>query len=454
MNARELALMMLLEVAEEKKLCHTVISKSLAGVPDMEKRERAFAGTLCTGCIEHLLTLDYLIMQYSSVPIKKMKPVIRNILRMGFYQLWYMQAPPSAVCNEAVKLTKKRGLSGLSGFVNGVLRNAARKPVDVFALTNTMTAEKKLSIRYSIPEWLTERFLTWYGADAAEKMFESFLKKTDLSVRVNISKISAEECRQQLVKEGITVQAGIYVKNALHLSGIDSVERLKAFQNGLIQVQDESSMLAVVCAGLKAGSRVIDCCAAPGGKALQAADLLLEAGKSAKTEGIVSARDISEYKLQKIRENVQRAGFSNIEVLSANALTLRVEDIETADAVIADLPCSGLGIIGRKPDIKYNVTPEGLKELKSLQQNILRIATQYVKPGGTLIYSTCTINREENEENAAWIKETLGLVPESLDKYLPETLHSKTTSKGWLQMLPEAGRADGFFISRFCKPEK
>lgn len=459
MDARELVLDMLLEVVEGKKLYHTVLSRSLLGCPDMGKKDRAFAGRLCTGCVKRLLTLDFLIMQYSSVAIAKMKPIIRNILRMGFYQLWYMEVPPSAVCNESVKLAKKRGFSGLSGFVNGVLRNAARNPADLLALTASMGTVQKLSLRYSVPEWLAGRFISWYGAESTERMFGDFLKRPGLTVRVNQSKTSVEGCREALHREGIEVRDGEYFGNALHLDGVDSVGRLAAFGEGLVQVQDESSMIPVSCAGLEAGYYVIDCCAAPGGKALQAADMLLAAGSQPGVTkigrpmcGMVSARDISEYKLQKIRENIGRAGFPNIEVLLADARVPRPGDIGKADVVLADLPCSGLGIIGKKPDIKYNVTPEGLEELVNLQRDILTAVVQYLKPGGVLIYSTCTLNKEENEGNAAWIAEKLGLVPEDLAGYLPEALRPKTAGRGWLGLEPEAGKADGFFVSRFRMP--
>lgn len=484
MNARELVLDMLLEITEEKKLYHTVLSRAFSRQPDMEKKDRAFASALCTGCVERLLTLDCLIGHYSTAPVAKMKPVIRNILRMGFYQLYYMAVPASAICNEAVKLAKKRGLAGLSGFVNGVLRNAARNPLFPETAAEKLGTVQKLSVLYSVPEWLTERFISWYGEESTERMFRGFLGKSDLTVRVNLGRIGVRECRELLIRDGIQVRDGAYVKSALHIAGLDSVEKIEAFQKGFIQVQDESSMLPVLCAGIRAGDRIIDCCAAPGGKTVQAADALLAAeqrtaaekqeeaerqGGIAATEhngtvipeqddknagcGMVSARDISEYKLQRIRENVERAGYDNVEILLADALKLRKEDIGTADIVLADLPCSGLGIIGKKPDIKYNVTPEMLEELKKLQREILSVVVQYLKPGGVLIYSTCTVNKEENIENAEWIRKTLGMVPESLEPYLPEALHSEDTHRGWLQLLPELGKTDGFFISRFRKCE-
>ncbi len=320
MQARAVALDMLLAVTEEKKPSHTVAAGELAKYPDMEKKERAFAKRLFSGTLERMLTLDYLVGQYSKTKTEKLKPLVRGILRMGFYQLYYMDVPPSAVCNEAVKLAKKRGFSGLSGYVNGVLRNAVRNPISLPLAFAAMPEERALSLTYSMPEWLVAAFISWYGRERAEKIFASFLEPGGLTIRVNQSKCSVEECRERLLKAGVSVQEGL-VPGALHLSGIDSVQGLPGFYQGDFTVQDESSMLPVLCADVAAGDYVIDCCAAPGGKALQAADVLCVREKEIGPKengggaGTVSARDISEYKLSKIYENAQRCGFDNIKVL-------------------------------------------------------------------------------------------------------------------------------------------
>ena len=452
MDARELALAMLLEAVEEKSPSHTVLARNLGRNDKMDKRERAFATALFEGTLERLLTLDFMISCCSKVPIKKMKPVIRQILRMGFYQLSYMHVPPSAVCNEAVKLAKKRGLSGLSGFVNGVLRAAVRNPIDIEKETGGLSLKERLSVLYSMPEWLVERFIQWYGTARAKEMFQAFLEVPPLTVRVNRSKCSVKECTELLEAEKIKVSPGIFADMALRLNGVDSVERMEACQKGLVQVQDEASMLPVLWAGIEEKTfdgrcYIIDCCAAPGGKTLMAADELLRHGQA----GLVSARDISAYKLEKIQENITRTGFTNIETLLWDACQVREQDNRAADIVLADLPCSGLGIIAKKPDIKYNITPEGISELVTLQKNMLRAAAQYVKPGGVLIYSTCTINPEENLENALWVQEELGLIKEA-PKNFPEISGSLSEKDFGVQLLPEVGGTDGFFVSRFRRP--
>lgn len=485
MQARAVALDMLLAVTEEKKPSHIVAARELAKYPDMEKKERAFAKRLFSGTLERLLTLDFLLGHYSRTGTDKLKPTVKGILRMGFYQLYYMDVPPSAVCNEAVKLTKKRGFAGLSGFVNGILRNAVRNPISLSDAFAAMPEKKALSLTYSVPEWLAAAFLSWYGRERTEKMFASFLEPAGLTVRVNQSKCGVAQCRERFVQAGVSVQAGNFVPGALHLSGIESVQGLPGFAQGDFTVQDESSMLPVFCAGIAAGDYVIDCCAAPGGKALYAADVLIMREREIETplyaqgerkrdtsrerercgenavsapenapvprRGRVSARDISEYKLAKIRENAERCGFDNVEVMLFDAAECRRQDVLQADVVLADLPCSGLGIIGKKPDIKYNMTPEGLDELAVLQRKILRAAAQYVKPGGVLVYSTCTVNPRENRGNAVWLSESEGLVPEGLGRYLPEALAASVGEDGYLQLLPEAGKWDGFFVARFRK---
>lgn len=451
MQARAVALDMLLLILEEKKPSHIVFARELSKYPEMEKKERAFARRLAAGVIERQITLDFLIGHYSKTKVEKLKPIIREILRMGLYQLYYMEVPPSAACNEAVKLTKKRGFSGLSGYVNGVLRAAAR---DGFYLERELFScgeEEMLSLRYSIPRWLVEKFLSWYGREESERIFSAFFAPPTLTVRVNASKREVSSCREHLVQAGILAKEG-EVFGALHLSGVETVMQLPGFDLGWFQVQDESSMLPVLCAGIEAGDYVIDCCAAPGGKTIQAADALLVAESSKMSEcGMVSARDISDYKIAKIRENIARCGFKNIGLLLFDAAVLRGEDIAAADVVIADLPCSGLGIIGRKPDIKYNITPKDLEELSLLQRRILEVVIQYLKPGGVLIYSTCTLNPGENVNNFQFLCGVSDLEPESLDPYLPKSLCRDTTKKGYLQLLPEAGKWDGFFVSRFRK---
>lgn len=433
-NMREVALGVLLEVLEKNSYLNQTLSMTLEKYQYLEKQDRAFLTRLCEGVVERKLTLDYIINQYSKVKTEKMKPVIRTVIRMGVYQLKYMdQVPDSAACNESVKLAVKKGFGGLKGFVNGVLRAIARE--DDIELPD-------LSVRYSAPEWLVEKWEKAYGTETTEAMLSAFLesKKTHIRCREDRTEALFEE----LKAEGITVERGAYLPYALTISGYNYLKQLKSFQNGEFQVQDESSMLIGECAGIRPGDTIIDVCGAPGGKAAHAAQKL-------KGTGLVSVRDLTEKKTELIWENVRRLGLSNVEVKEWDALTFDEEWKEKADIVLADLPCSGLGVIGKKPDIKYHASEQGISELRDLQRQILSVVQQYVKPGGTLMYSTCTVCPEENEENAAWFAEVFDFEPVSLKEAVPKPLKAAVSEAGSLQLYPGINDCDGFFLAKFQK---
>ncbi|MGN0507345.1 MAG: 16S rRNA (cytosine(967)-C(5))-methyltransferase RsmB [Lachnospiraceae bacterium] len=452
---RELAFQILYRVAEEGEYSHLVLTRVLREAGGLEKRDRAFITRLCEGTLERLITVDYMLNHFSKTKTEKMKPVIRTILRMSAYQMFYMDSvPDSAVCNEAVKLAKKKGFSGLSGFVNGVLRNMARSRTKIesesfFPDKNTEPV-RYFSIRYSLPEWLCEYFVTAYGTELAEKIAAGCLRNPETTIRVNETKISAETLRKRLCAQNITVKEGAYVPGAMSLSEYDSLESLPEFREGMFQVQDESSMLVAYTAGLKKGDTVVDVCAAPGGKALHAAQLLENLGG-----GTVRARDLSAGKTALIEENKARHGTKNLTVEVWDALRPDESLYETADVVIADLPCSGIGIMAKKPEIRYRMTKEAQTELADLQRRILAVVQRYVKPGGILMYSTCTINKEENEKNAAYLAREFGFRIESLAERLPEPLKNEVSEDGTLQLLPGVHDCDGFFIARLtkCKPD-
>ena len=246
-NTRETAFQVIYKVLEEEEHSHVVLRQILLQEKDAEKRDRAFVTRLVEGTLERLLTLDYILNQVSKTPVKKMKPVIRTILRMSVYQLLFMDSvPDSAVCNEAVKLVKGKGLQGLSGFVNGVLRNVARSK-DKWLSEDNLPDKKKddakyLSICYSLPEWLCEYFVKEYGMELAEKIAEGSLRNPKTTIRCNTSKIEKEELANRLKVQGFTVEQGVYAKDALYLSGYDALEKIPEFAEGLFQIQDESSM--------------------------------------------------------------------------------------------------------------------------------------------------------------------------------------------------------------------
>ena len=441
-GAREIVLDMLLEVIEGDKYSHTVLNQTLKANQSLDKQERAFISRLFQGTVKSYLKLDYIIGQFSNVPMKKMKPLIRNLLRLSVYQLLSMdQVPASAVCNEAVKIAKKRGFTGLSGFVNGVLRNTSRNLDQVKYPDRTKEPASFLEVMYSVPNWLVKELLKQYDFTVVEAMLQASLKEKELTIRCNKGKTTPEQLNQELTKEGITVNQSEYLDYAFKIKDFDYLDKLEAFQKGNFTVQDVSSMLVCQIAGLKASDFVVDVCAAPGGKALHAAEVAKK----------VSARDLTLYKTNLIEDNIKRMGFENVETKVWDATALDESIVQQADVVICDLPCSGLGVFGKKSDIKYKLTQNQFKELVELQRAILKIAQNYVKENGVLIFSTCTVNKEENQENRDWIIKNLELVPESLDEFLPSKLCNETTKDGYLQLIPGTHDTDGFFISKFRK---
>ena len=444
-NIRELAVDVLIRVSEESQPSHVALGNVLAKYQFLPKQDRAFITRVVDGTLEYRLRLDYVIDSYSKVPVDKMKPVIREILRSAVYQLLFMDhIPDSAACNEAVALTQKRGFYNLKSFVNGVLRTIAREKDHIVYPAREEDLVRSLSVQYSMPEHLVTRWLEQYGEEVTEKILADFLKERPITVRCRIMPPygSPDRIMDSLRRQGVTVEKGPYLPYACRISGYDHLNALDAFRDGKIMVQDVSSMLAAEAAAPQKGDYIIDLCAAPGGKSLHMGDLM-------GGFGMVDARDVSEAKVDLINENIARTGVMNVQAKIQDATVFDVDSELQADIVLADVPCSGYGVIGRKPDIKYASTAARQQDLVILQRQILEKAAEYVKPKGVLVFSTCTIAREENEENMLWFLNNHPFVLESLDPYLPKELHSESTSLGYLQLLPGIHHTDGFFMARF-----
>lgn len=444
-NIRELALSSLMMVLEENKNSSEVLSGVLEKYQYLPKQERAFFTRLCEGTMERVIEMDYVISQFSKVKVKKMKPVIRTILRMGTYQILYMsQVPDSAACNESVKLAQKKGFHTLKGFVNGILRNVSRNKEILKYPDREKDFLSYLNVMYSMPMWILEKWSKSYSADVLERMLQYFAKESRTTIRINTAKVEKEVFISLLEAAGIHVTQGKYYQNALQIENYNTIHMVPGYQEGYFTVQDESSMLAVLCAGIEKDMQVLDVCAAPGGKTMFAAGLLEGTGK-------VTSCDVSDYKVSRIQENVERLGLQNVEVKVQDATRCNEQWIGQMDVVIADVPCSGLGVIGKKADIKYNCSQEGIDNLRSIQREILKNVQQYVKPGGVLLMSTCTITSEENMENAEWFQKEFDFTYESIVPYLPETLQNTTAKDGYLQLVPGVHETDGFFMAKFRK---
>lgn len=426
-NTREIVLDGLLTIEKESIYSNKLINDILDKYDYLEARDKAFIKRLFEGCIERKIELDYHIENFSSMPVKKMKPLIRCLLRMGAYQIIYMDSvPDSAAINEAVKLAKKRKFSNLSGFVNGNLRNISRSKESLKFPDLKKEPVNYLSVKYSVPKWICEKWLGIYGFEEAESILRGLLDIHPVTLRFS-SKLSEAELAKavsDIEETGVTLAKDERLNFTYIAKNVEGIRNLPGFDEGAFAVQDISSSLAVMAAGIKPGDFVIDACAAPGGKSTLAAEL---AGK----DGCVISRDVSEAKTDKIQENIDRLGLHNIKTSVWDASKFDSELEEKADVLILDVPCSGLGILGKKRDIKYNATPEGLAELTKLQWDIVSASWKYVKQGGRLLYSTCTINPAENQEQVNRIVSELPF----------------EVVNGPVQLLPGRDNCDGFFYA-------
>lgn len=439
-DPRQIAVDMLLEIDREEVPCHLVIRRVLDHESGMSLRDRNFCRHLTEGTIERCIYLDYMINQVAKTGTRKMKPVIRWIIRTAAYQMWFMSVPDRAAVSEALRITERKGCGPLKGFVNGVLRNLSRRKDTLCLPDRAADPARYLSIRYSLPLPIVNRWITRYGKEKTEAAAASFEKKPPLTVRF---RENAAALTEELESGGIRVTDAPYVPDARILSGVTGLEDLPAFRRGALAVQDVSSMIAVRAAGIRKSSTVLDLCAAPGGKTMLAADFA--------PEGRVISRDLTNKRADLIRNGAERLQIRNVTVSCADASVFDPEIDEAADVVLADVPCSGLGVIGRKPDIRYRVSDAKTESLVKLQRKILTQAIRYVKPGGTLLYSTCTIDARENEENARWIRGQSGLEPVALAPDLPEELREEAGGSNMLQLLPGTHRCDGFFLAKFRK---
>lgn len=463
-NPRAVVLDILIEVLEHGEFSHQTIYR-LLNEEGFTSKERAFAVRLARGSIENALLLDDCIDQVSKTPVRKMKPLVRNVLREAVYQIRLMDnVPDSAAVNEAVKLMRKRGLSQLSGFVNGVLRGYLRAR-DAGKEPQPRTDEA----RYSTPQWILDLWQESFPSEM-KSILEGLNQKPDLTVAVNTRKISAEDLISRLREEGVeaelleteqlgtvTGQPGTKSEGAggrqksssldkIRLNSSVDLERLPEFKEGLFYVQDLSSMLPAEAvmgnlsqandqgsskqADTQAPLTVIDLCSAPGGKSINMSLLL---GENAN----IISRDQSEEKIGKIRENAARLGISNIHPQVWDGTKTDPDMIGKADIILADLPCSGLGVFNRKPDIKYRVNEKDLQELQNLQREILAASLPYLKDGGLLVYSTCTVNPGENQENRDWM--------------LREAPHLSLIED---RQVFASARQDGFYVAVFRQTPK
>ena len=429
---------MLIDV--EGEYSHKVIDMALEKYSYLSKADRGFFSKVVHGVVEYRLQLDFIIKKYNEG--KRIKPVIREILRMAIYQMLYMdRVPDRAIINEAVNLVKLRRLTALTGFVNGILRKISSEKETV--------SFDDIGIRYSMPEFLLDIIKENTGK-YFDKTLEYFLEGRPVSIRVNTSKSKVADVVKELEESNIRVERSSLNDTVLYIRGFDKVDDISVIKSGKCYITDvSSSMIAelIIPDNIK---KVLDVCAAPGGKSFLLADKI-------DNEALIYSCDISENKVNLIMENAKVQGFKNIIPLVADA---RVFDERFADSdlVVADLPCSGIGIIGKKPDIKYRLNAENMISLAALQKEILDNVSQYVKMGKELIFSTCTLNKAENEENVSlFLKNHSDFKAVDLTKRLKSTLIEKfdkdELEKGYLKLIPGRDGCDGFFIAVFRRDD-
>ena len=389
MTARESALKALYDIEKSGAYISAALKTAL-NREDFSAQDKGLITELIYGVISNKISLDYIISQFSKVKIKKMTPWVLNILRMGIYQLYYMdKIPESAACNESVTLAKKYSHKAASGFINGVLRSAARKRND-FEFPQSGDKAEDMSIEYSYPKWMTKRLIAEYGEDRCMELFKENQKSHGVHIRVNTLKTSIGELIEILEKDGIECEKYDDIETALLLKGKLNVEKSKAYKDGLFSLQNISSQKTVKVLDPQSSETIIDLCAAPGGKSTAIAERMENKGK-------VLSFDIFEHKIELIKASAKRLG---IDILTASLMDATKKSdklLGIADRVLADVPCSGLGVLHKKPDIKYSRTEEEVLELSKIQEAILENAKDYLKPGGVLVYSTCTILPEENK---------------------------------------------------------
>jgi len=445
-SARELALKVLELVEEEDAYANLALNQVLEEYRP-GKLDRAFATELTYGTLRSLNTLDWVLAQFIKKPLKSQTAAIRNILRLGVYQLMFMdRVPPSAVCNEGAEMARRHGNPGSVGFVNGVLRNISRRAKEIKFPEIGHNPIEHISLRYSHPPWLVERWLRQFGPEETISLCRANNEPAPNTVRTNTLKLTRAGLAARLKEDGLTVRETVYAPEGLNIEGFFSLGSLAAFKEGLFQVQDESSMLACRTLMPRPGTRVLDSCGAPGGKTTHLAQLM-------ENQGEILAVDIHPHKLKLIHENCSRLGINIVEGLAGDARELPEKLRGWADFVLVDAPCTGLGVLRRRPDARWRKKPDQLPAIVQLQAEILTSAARCLKAGGVLVYSTCTVTHEENlGQIADFLNRHPDFVLEDLTPFLPEGLDcEKTMAGGYLQILPHRHGMDGFFISRMRK---
>ncbi len=436
-NSREVAFDVLKKVLAEDAYSNLALDQAQKE-NNLNKLDSAFCTALVYGVLERLLTIDYVIRKLSSVPFRKIEISTLIILRMGIYQILYMdKVPDSAAVNECVNLAKKKKLFKSSGFINGLLRTFIRTE-NKLILPAQADKVKYLSVKYSCPEYLVSLWMNAYKEEVTEQILSALSGRPPLTVRVNTLLTDSETLIENLEEEGVKAQVFPFCDNMLSLENTGAVDNLKSFELGEFFVQDGASALCAALSGAKSGNIVFDVCSAPGGKTFAMAIAM-------ENKGEIRAFDLHPHKIRLIESGARRLGISIVNASVRNAADDK-ELTDTADVVLCDVPCSGFGILRRKPEIRYKKADDYMN-LPPIQMQILENSAKLVKCGGTLVYSTCTLNPAENREI---VENFLSAHPEFVPKMinLPESVLRKIDEpENMITLFPTTGGADGFFVA-------
>lgn len=448
-TGRYLAQLVLDRVEQDGAYANLALREVLNENAESDQREKAFCTELVYGTLRHLLTIDFILGRLLSRPLASLKIPLKNTLRLAIYQLLYLtEIPERAVCHAAVEQVKHSRFAGLSGLANGIVRNFLRNRNSIVFPDRTTQPVEYLTTYYSHPQWLAQRWLDRYGLERTERLMTINNDKPPLTVRINQTRTTVAELHEELALNHVAYQPGLFLQEAINILTLPgTIDDLPSFRAGKLFVQDESSMMVAHILEPKPDEIIVDLCAAPGGKSTHLAELM-------QNKGQIYSIDDHPHKINLIAANCERLGLTNITPRCADARNFQLPEGGQADAVLVDAPCSGTGVLRRRVDLRYRHEATATVKLVKVQREILIQAAKLIKPGGRLVYSTCTLEPEENQAQVEWfcqnhpeykISDWRGYLPTAITDYLEDSLSP------WATFLPISGGGDGFFICRLDK---
>ncbi|WP_370866571.1 16S rRNA (cytosine(967)-C(5))-methyltransferase RsmB [Saccharibacillus sp. JS10] len=440
LTAREAALNVLTGVEENAAYSNLLLNRTLQQA-ELSPADAGLATELVYGTIARQATLDYFLNQFIKSEVKRLNPWVRSLARMSLYQIRYLdRIPAHAAVNEAVEIAKKRGHQGIASMINGVLRSILREG-DNLSIPEDLPTAERIALQHSHPQWLVERWMTQYGEETAEAVCVANNQPPKVSIRVNTLRADRDELMRELEQEGHIVTASPLSASGIIVESGGNMANDHLYRDGRFSIQDESSMLVAEALSAEPGMSVLDCCAAPGGKTAHIAEKMGNKGR-------IVANDLHEHKQRLIVEQAERLGLTCIESSVGDAMALN-QQFEPAsfDRVLLDAPCSGFGVIRRKPDLRWAKTPDDAAAIARLQRQMLSSVAELVKPGGLLVYSTCTIEREENQRAVAeFLRDHAEFIAEPFE--VPALEQQPQVGGAGVQILPNQFGSDGFYIAR------